>query len=88
MHRSLDDDDFRKGPGEGFFGDGDDEDDDNEGDGEPQPLSRPPLNMEQGIWHAPRGPRTRLVAWVILAGLAASIIAMLVLGVMALMKAD
>jgi len=51
---------------------------------------RPPANahesdgpgtdlIERGIWHAPRGPKTRAAAWAILAALAVCLVSMLVL---------
>ena len=35
--------------------------------------------ISRGIWHAPHGPKTRAVAWVILTALAVCLVTMLVL---------
>lgn len=42
--------------------------------------------MDQAVWHAPRGPRTRIVAALLLLFIAISVVALAVMAILALVK--
>lgn len=42
-------------------------------------LQSPIKHLEDGVWHAPRGPGTKITAWAILIGLAVCFIGLIVM---------
>ncbi len=49
-------------------------------------LDTETTSMDDAVWHAPRGPRTKIVAVVLLVFMALSVLALAVMAVLALVK--
>ena len=73
------DDDWTSEPGEDTSGDGSEQD--NTGDADAEITS-----MDQAVWHAPRGPRTRIIAFVLLVFIATCVVLIAMMAILSLVQ--